>query len=138
MPNVFSKPEISKVAEQITNQVKLFPPAMYYMKSAKALKKREKTYYREFEMLFDPEKINLQKCKKSLPVLDETGDAETWCKWRTNLQELYRLVPLKTGAERSKAVESLLRGKAMDYYTVARSKATEKVEAIVARTLELA
>jgi hypothetical protein len=65
--------------------------------------------------------------KKSVLTFED-GDAEMWCEWREQLDELYRLVPLTTSTaeQRAKAVVSLLRGKELALYTTHRSRIIER------------
>ncbi len=102
----------NRVAERIQSHVSSFPPPIAFARSKRASIKHEPTDFREFEMRFDPTDENSQKTKKAV-LTYEDGDAEMWCEWREQLDELYRLVPLTSTEQQAKAVVSLLRGKAL-------------------------
>jgi hypothetical protein len=60
--------------------------------------KHEATNFQEFEMKFDPSDKKLQKMKKSV-LTSEDSDAEIWCEWREQLDELYLLILLTTASK---------------------------------------
>ena len=122
MAPVYSKPiTTNRVAERIQSHVSSFPPPIAFARSKRAKDKHETSDYREFEMHFDASDKNSQKTKKSVLTFED-GDAEMWCEWREQLDELFRLVPLKTSEQQAKAVDTLLRGKALTIYSTHRSR----------------
>jgi hypothetical protein len=59
---------------------------------------------------FDPFHGNSQKMKSAIPTCED-GNAEMWCKWQEQLNELYQLVVLKIADHKAKAVIPLFHGK---------------------------
>jgi hypothetical protein len=75
-------------------------------------------------MKFDPSNRKSQKTKKSILAFED-GDAELWCEWPEQLQELYWLIQLTTAEQTSKqakAIVSLLHGKAVALYLTHQSR----------------
>jgi hypothetical protein len=90
----------------IQSHVSWFPPPIAFLKSKRASGKHETTDHHEFEIRFDPSDENFQKTEKAT-LTYEDGDADMWCGWREQLDELYRLVPLTTAEQ-----QAFLQGKA--------------------------
>ena len=68
--------------------------------------------YHEFEYRLDAEdKKSTKMLKKTM--MFEDGDAEMWCDWRIDFDDLIRLAPLKTAEQKTNAVLTLLKGKAL-------------------------
>lgn len=111
---------VNRVAERIQSHVSSFPPPIAFAKSKRAKEKHDTSDYREFEMRFDISDKESQKTKKTVLVFED-GDAEMWCEWREQLDELYRLVPLETADKQAKAVTTLLRGRALMIYNTSRT-----------------
>ena len=130
MAPVYSKPLLTnRVAERIQSHVSSFPPPIAFSRSRRASVQHEATNFQEFEMRFDPSDETSQKTKKSVLTFAD-GDAEMWCEWREQLDELNRLVPLTTAEQKAKAVVSLLRGKALALYTTHRSTVGSNVSKV--------
>ena len=124
----------NQVAERIQSHVSSFPPPIPFARSKRASIKHEPTDFREFEMLFDPTDENSQKTKKAV-LTYEDGDAEMWCEWREQLDELYCLVPLTSTEQQAKAIVSLLRGKALALYLTHQSRIEREQPALQAQLL---
>ncbi len=122
----------NRVVERIQSHVSSFPPPIAFARSKRASIKHEPTDFREFKMRFDPTDENSQKTKKAV-LTYEDGDAEMWCEWREQLDELYRLVPLTSTEQQAKAVVSLLRGKALALYLTHRSRIEREQAALQAQ-----
>ena len=110
MTNAVSKLTNTKVAERVEHHVQSFPPAITFAKSKKSKEKRESSDFREFEILLDPSDTSSQKTKKSAYVF-ELGDAETWCHWRKQVDDMCSLLEATTAAAQTKIIEALLRGR---------------------------
>jgi hypothetical protein len=110
MAPVYLKPlATNRVAERIQSHVSSFPPPIAFAWSKLASARHEANGFGEFKMRFNPSDKKSQKTKKSILTFKD-GDAEMWCKWQEQLDELYRLVPLTTAKQKAKAGVSLLLG----------------------------
>ena len=119
MTNSISKLMNSKVAERVEHHVQSFPPAITFAKSKKSKEKRESSDFREFEIRLDPSDTNSQKTKKSAYVF-ELGDAETWCHWRKQVDDMCLLLGATTPEAQTKVIEALLRGRALESFQTYR------------------
>jgi hypothetical protein len=100
MAPVYLKPlATNHVAERIQSHVSSFPLPIAFAPSKRASGKHKATNFWEFKMRFDPSDEKSQKTKKSVLTFED-GDAEMWCKWREQLDELYWIVPLTTAKKR--------------------------------------
>jgi hypothetical protein len=136
MAPVYSKPLSTNrgVAERIQSHVSSFPPPIAFTQSKRASAKHKATDFREFEMRFHPSDKTSKKTKKSVLTFED-GDAEMWCEWREQLDELNRLVLLTTAKQKAKSVVSVLRGKDLALYTTHRSP-IEREQAEIVASLE--
>jgi hypothetical protein len=109
------------LAERIQSHVSSFSPPIAFLRSQRASIKHETADFREFEIKFDPCDKKSQKTKKSILTFED-GDADMWCEWREQLEDLYGLIPLTTAEQKAKAIVSLLRGKALALYLTHRPR----------------
>ena len=122
MTNAQSKPapKISEAAERISTHVRAFPPPIAFTKSKIALNKPSKDQYVKLKVWLDPEDNSSDQTERQVLVFED-GDAETWCEFRRQFNDLVRLVPLDTAAKKEKAYESLFRGQALEKFTTHRN-----------------
>ena len=122
MTNSQSKPlkKGSDAAERIQTHVRAFPPPIGFNKSKLAQQKPAKDEIVKFKVRLDAEDSRSDQTERALQAFED-GDAETWCEFRRQFDDLKRLVPLDTPAKQEKAYEALLRGKALENFTTHRN-----------------
>ena len=127
MTNSQSKPltKGSEAAERIQTHVQAFPPPMGFNKSKLAQQKPAKDEIVKFKVRLDSEDSRSNQTERSLQAFED-GDAETWCEFRRQFDDLKRLVLLNTPAKQEKAYEALLRGKALENFTTHRNTIATK------------
>ena len=111
MTNAQSKPlkKGAEAAERIQTHVRAFPPPIAFTKSKLALQKPSKDEIVKFKVRLDSADSSSDQTERSIQAFED-GDAETWCEFRRQFDDLKRLVPLDTPAKQEKAYEALLRG----------------------------
>jgi hypothetical protein len=88
MPNLNKLMSTNQVAERIQSHVSLFPPPIAFVRSQIASTQHETMDFLKFQLKFDPSDKESQKTKKSMLTFDDE-DAEMWCEWQEQLEELY-------------------------------------------------
>ena len=107
--------DASQVADRLTHHMASDPPPIKFMRSDRASKSPSDTMYHEFEYRLDSaDKKSTKMSKKTL--MFENGDAEMWCDWRIEFDDLIRLAPLITAEHKSNAALTLFKGKALQHF----------------------
>jgi hypothetical protein len=107
--------DASQVTDRLTHHMASDPPPIKFMRSDCASKSPADTMYHEFEYRLDnANKKSMKMSKKTL--MFENGDAEMWCDWRIEFDDLIRLAPLTTAEHKSNAVFNLFKGKALQHF----------------------
>ena len=105
MTNAHSRPtkKMSEAAERISTHVRAFPPPIAFSKSKVALSKPTKDQFVKFKVWLNPNDDTSNDQTERVVLVFEDGDAETWCEFRRQFDDLIRLVPLDTVAKQEKA-----------------------------------
>jgi hypothetical protein len=107
--------DASQVADRLIHHMASDPPPIKFMRSERASKPPADTMYHEFEYRLDAtDKKSTKMSKKTL--MFENGDAEMWCDWRIEFEDLIRLAPLTTAEHKSNAALTLFKGKALQHF----------------------
>ena len=93
MTNAQSKPK-NEAAERIQTHVKAFPPPIPFSKSKAASQKANKEDYVKFKVKLSQD-ANSEQTERAV-LSFEDGDAEVWCEFRRQLDDLVKLMPLDT------------------------------------------
>jgi hypothetical protein len=91
------------------------PPPIKFMRSERASKSPVDTMYHEFEYRLNAQDKKSTKMSKKM-LMFENGDAEMWCDWRTEFDDLIRLAPLTIAEQKSKAALTLFKGKVLHHF----------------------
>jgi hypothetical protein len=106
---------IKRVAVLQAQAMHVNPPAIPFKRDKK--KKKDDDDDDEMKKM----KIKLSPDEEDSEMIEvrchlfESGEAEDWVKWRIQLDELIRDMPLTTGAKRIKVAKALLKGQAREY-----------------------
>jgi hypothetical protein len=107
--------DASQVADRLTHHMASDPPPIKFMRSERASKSPAGTMYHEFEYRLDnANKKSAKMSKKTL--MFENGDAEMWCDWRIEFDDLIRLAPFTTAEHKYNAALTLFKGKALQRF----------------------
>jgi hypothetical protein len=107
--------DTSQVADRLNHHLVSDPPPIKFMRSDRASKPVADTMYHEFEYRLDNLDENSTKMSKKT-LMFENGDAEMWCDWRIEFEDLIRLAPLTTAEHKSNAALTLFKGKALQHF----------------------
>ena len=107
--------DTSQVADRLNHHLVSDPPPIKFMRSDRAFKPVADTMYHEFEYRLDNLDENSTKMSKKT-LMFENGDAEMWCDWRIEFEDLIRLAPLTTAEHKSNAALTLFKGKALQHF----------------------
>ena len=107
--------DASQVVDQLIHHMASDPPPIKFMRSERATKIPADTMYHEFEYRLDAtDKESTKMSKKTL--MFENGDAEMWCDWRIEFDDLIQLAPLTTAEHKSNTVLTIFKGKALQHF----------------------
>jgi hypothetical protein len=112
-----------KVASLQAQALHVNPPAIPFRKKkpkkdSEEDKEDEKARTKSIKIKIDTEDAESETLEVKVTIFEE-GDAEEWIKWRMQLDELIRDVPLTSFLQRIKVAKSLLKGQARDFWETA-------------------
>ena len=103
-----------KVATLQAQAIHINPPAILFRREP--AKHDEEAETKKIKIRLDPESDEDEDKLEVRAVLFESGDAEAWVKWRIQMDELIRDMPLGTPEEKSKVAKALLKGDARERF----------------------
>ena len=107
--------DTSQIADRLNHHLVSDPPPIKLMRSDRASKPVPVTMYHEFEYRLDSLDADSTKMSKKT-LMFENGDAEMWCDWRIEFDDLIRLAPLTTAEHKTNAALTLFKGKALQHF----------------------
>jgi hypothetical protein len=106
---------IKKVAVLQARALHVNPPAIPFRREKKT--DEEDWDSKKIKIRLDPEDEDSSNRIETPCFIFETGEAEDWVKWRIQMVELIRDMPLTTGEQKIKVAKALLKGQAREYFT---------------------
>ena len=107
--------DTSQIADRLNHHLVSDPPPIKFMRSDRASKPVSDTMFHEFEYRLDSLDADSTKMSKKT-LMFENGDAEMWCDWRIEFDDLIRLAPLTTAEHKTNAALTLFKGKALQHF----------------------
>ena len=114
-PNYSKHKDTTQAADRFVQHMTSDPPPIKFTRSDRAAKKPDDSMYHEFEFRLDNVDKKSTKMSKKM-LMFENGDAEIWCDWRIEFDDLVALAPLKTPDQKTNAVLTLFKGKALQHF----------------------
>jgi len=114
-PNYSKHKDASQASDRFIQHMASDPPPIKFIRSERAAKTPDDSMYHEFEFHIDKNDKKSTKMSKKM-LMFENGDAEMWCDWRIEFDDLVQLAPLKTTDQKTNAVLTLFKGKALQHF----------------------
>jgi hypothetical protein len=108
--------DATQIADRLIHHLASDPAPICYVKSSRASAKHDDTMYHEFEYSMHSASPETGTKMKTKTLMFEDGDAEMWCDWRIEFDDLIRLAPLESGTDKINAALTLLKGKALQHF----------------------
>ena len=107
---------IKRVAVLQARALHVFPPAIPFRREKKK-EDDEEWESKKIKIRLDPDDNDVSNRIETPFFVFENGEAEDWVKWRMQMDELIRDMPLTTGEQKVKVAKALLKGQAREYFT---------------------